>query len=498
MKTIKFKALSKKGFDSRIKTEDIKMSERWIGYFLGPAFVATLYAGVGGSYLNSFYTDVLGLSALAGGMFLTLMPLLSKIVDAVTNIFMGRIVDNTKTAQGKARPWILVSGPIMAVAAILLFAVPRSHMLITAVWVVCSYNLYFAISYTMYNLSNVVMIPLSTRDNKQRDKLAMAASLGINIVPGIILAVVFPSFLLPFMGVDQHKWIMVMSVLAVLAIVGTLLQYFFTRERVTEEEKEEKKDTTVSLKDQIKGCLSSKYWIMVMAVMIIYQIYNNFSTTSMLYYSNWVLGTYNDGYTLSLLNIIGQCLLGPGVLILWPLVGKIGKQKVYVAGSLLAVVGGVIGAMFARSLGLVLVALTIRSLGTLPITYLTLSILADSLDHVEWKAGFRCDGFSSSVYSIIITVALGISTGLFNLGLSITGYVPPAADGSWVAQSTAVQNFLIAGMFIIPAIGSVALFFIFLAFNLEKKLPQIKEEIKARHDAEQQAEAAIADSHEEE
>ena len=309
MKAIRLKAMSKPIFNSRVKSKDTTMSERWLGYCLGPALVATLYAGAGGAYLNQFYTDVLGLSTFAGGMFLTLMPVISKIVDAITNIFMGRVVDNTKSTQGKARPWILISGPIMAVAAILLFAVPHENMVVTAVWVVCSYNLYFAISYTMYNLSNVVMISISTRDSKQRDKLSMAVSIGINMVPGVILAVLFPSFLLPYMGVDQGKWIRVMSIIGVLALLGTILQYYFSRERVTEEQRtnekgpEETAVQSVPLMAQIKGCLSSKYWVLIMLVMIVYQFLNYFQTTSIVYYSNWVLGTYNDGTTLSLLNL---------------------------------------------------------------------------------------------------------------------------------------------------------------------------------------------------
>ncbi|MCD8067351.1 MAG: MFS transporter, partial [Lachnospiraceae bacterium] len=408
-------------------------------------------------------------------------PVLSKIIDAVTNIIMGQIVDHTATPHGKARPWVLISGPLLSLSAILLFAVPRSNMLVVTIWVLCSYNLYCSISYTMYNLSNVALIPLSTRDNKQRDKIAMASSIGINMIPGLILAVVFPSFLLPFMGVDQSKWILVMGCLAILAIPGTLLQYYFTRERVTEEKHEETRQTeTVSIKQSLKACLSSKYWIMIMLVFIIYQLYNNFSVTSMLYYSNWVLGTYNDGVTLSLLNVIGQALLGPGVIVLWPLVGKIGKQKVYIIGSFISVIGGTVGVIGARSMLMALIALTIRSIGTLPITYVTLSMMADALDHVEWKNGFRCDGASSSVYSIIFTVSAGVSTGLFNLGLSVTGYVAPAADGSWVAQSDAVQNYLILGMYGIPAIGAFILFFIFLKFDLEKYLPSIHKELEER------------------
>lgn len=354
MKKFYLKGMSQKAFQTRIRTDEVKGAERWIGYCLGPALVATLNAGVGGSYLNSFYTDVLGLNALAGGLFLTLMPVISKIVDAITNIIMGQIVDHTVTPHGKARPWVLIAGPIMAISAILLFAVPASNMLVVAVWVIFSYNLYSSISYTMYNLSSVALIPLSTRDNKQRDKIAMASSIGINMVPGLILAVVFPSVLLPYMGVDQSRWILVMGILGILAIPGTLLQYYFTRERITEEGAGNTAASgEISLGKGLKACLSSKYWVMIMLVMVIYQLYNNFAATSMLYYSNWVLGTYNDGTTLSILNIVGQALLGPGVLVLWPLVSKIGKQKVYVVGSAIAIVGGLVGAMGARSINVI-------------------------------------------------------------------------------------------------------------------------------------------------
>lgn len=483
MKTWKFEKLSKPAFNSRITSDEVKNKERWLGYFLGPALVATLYAAVGQSYLNSFYTDVLHMNAIAAGLFMTLMPVISKILDAVTNIIMGRFVDNTNSKQGKARPWILVSGPLMAITSLLLFLVPQTNTTIQAIWVTCTYNLFFCISYTMYNLSNVITLPLSTRDSKKRDTLAMAQSMGINMVPGVILSVVFPSFLLPYMGVDQGRWIIVMTVVSILAVIGTLLQYYFTKERITEEIKEAEKETKIiSLRDQIKGCTSSKYWVMAIIVIFCGQVANYVNVNSLLYYANWVVGTYNDGITLSLLNIIGQAMLGPGVLIMWPLVKKFGKQKVFIIGGVIAAIGGIFGVLMASNMAMALAALTIRSIGNLPSTYVTLSVLADALDHVEWKSGYRCDGFSSSVYSIIITVTAGLGIGILNLGLAATGYVPPAADGSWVAQSDAVKNFLTFGVFGASAIASVIQVILFSMFDLEKKLPSIHNEIKKRED----------------
>lgn len=481
MRTFKFNVLDKPAFDSTIKTDEINNKERWIGYFLGPALVATVNAAVGGSYLNSFYTDVLHMNAIGAGLFLTLMPIISKILDAITNIIMGRFVDNTRSCQGKARPWILISGPFMMISTILLFLVPNSNYATQAIWATCTYNLFFSVSYTMYNLSNIITVPISIRDSKARDTLAMAQSMGINMIPGVVLAVIYPSFVLPYMGVDQSRWIKVMFIISLFALVGTFIQYYFIRERVTEESAAAEAKQEISLKEQIKGCLSSKYWVMIMTIVLIQMICNNISVNSMLYYANWVVGTYNDGTTLTLLNIIGQALLGPGVIIMWPMVKKLGKQKVFIICGFFSIAGGLIGTLFAKDLTMALVALTVRSIGNLPFTYVLLSVLADALDHVEYKCGYRCDGFSSSIYSIITTVSAGLGLGILNLGLSLTGYVPPAADGTWVEQSQAVKTFLTYGTFGFMAIGIIAITVIFFFFNLEKKLPEIKKNLDEKN-----------------
>src|SRR5690554_5400449 len=53
--------------------------------------------------LTYFYTDKVGMAAAAAGTVL----LIARIVDAFSDIIMGRIVDKTKTKYGKARPWLL-------------------------------------------------------------------------------------------------------------------------------------------------------------------------------------------------------------------------------------------------------------------------------------------------------------------------------------------------------------------------------------------------------
>lgn len=468
-------------FASRIKSMNIQRSEKWLGYFAAPSIIMCMFYMCGQSYLNVFYTDVLKMSKIGGGLFLALLPIFSKVVDAITNIVMGQIIDRTRNRQGKARPWVLLSGPLLAVCGILLFAVPTSSITVQVIWVTISYNLYFCMAFTMYNISHTLMVPLSTRNGKQRDVLAMFTSMGTNMIPGVIVSMLFPMLILPVIGVDQGKWITVMSVISILALPAVILEYYFTRERVTEENFDNPDQKTISFGEQLKGCFKSKYWIVIMGVIIVYQLYNNFQVTSSLYYANWVLGSYNDGITYTIMNAVGQAPLGFGVILLWPLVRKIGKNNCMIVGSAFAIAGNVLCAFFPTNMGIVLAGLAIRSIGALPITYILMGILADALDHVEWVNGFRCDGFSSSVYSIILTVTVGISAGLFNLGLGAIDYVPPMADGTFVAQAASVQRYFTIGYFVVPAVGAFLVGFLCSFYKLDKELPQIQQDIIERH-----------------
>ena len=480
-----------KVFNSRIKSANVQKSERWLGYFLGPAGVMMMYFTISGTYLNVFYTDVLKISYLWGGLFLTVMPIVSKFFDAFSNIIMGRIIDSTRSRQGKARPWLLMSAPALAISGILLFIVPQASVTVQMWWIIISYNLFFGIACAMYSMSNMLMIPLSTRNTKQRDGLALMSNVGGNMLPGILISFLFPMLVLPWMGVSHGRWITVMSVLSLIAIPAALMQYYHTKERITEETMNlEVQTNETSLMQQLRGCLSSKYWIIFMIIYIIFQVYNVVQNTSLLYYCNWVLGTYNDGKTQAIVSAIGQAPLGIGIFLMWPLCKKFGKRNIMMVGFVLAVVGSAICLAAPTSMGVVLIGLMIKSIGTLP-TYVVMAMMAEALDHVEWKNGYRCDGLSASVISIIGTVSSGIGMGLFNRGLSLFGYVAPAADGSWVAQNSNVQNFFTFGYNGIPLISFVIIIVLLIFFKVEKEIPRIHSDITARHKADAEAQGLV-------
>lgn len=490
---------SSKFFDSKITSANTQKSEMWLGYFFGPCFVYMAYYAIAGTYLTQFYTDVLGI----GGIFLTLMPVFSKIVDAITNIVMGRIIDKTRTRQGKARPWILMSGIFMAVGGALLYMVPKASYQVQIVWIIVSYNLFFAFAFTIYNMSHTLMVPLSTRNTKQRDGLAMLTSTGTTMLPGLLTTIILPIMIRRFgVGEDsQSTWILMMSMLSILAIPATLLEYYFTKERVTEEnigDNGENRTEIVPFAKQLKACFTDRYWMIIMIFWAVFQLFNFLSTNSILYYCNWVLSNSVDsgtGYQV-MVNAIGQAPLGLGIFILWPLVRKFGKRWVMQVGFVIGAVGSLLVLLNPGNFGMVLVGLVIKSFGALP-TYVIAAQLAESLDHIEWVNGFRADGFSASVNSILITVTAGIGQSIILGGINSFGYIAPSSTAEVIQQPDAIRTFFAWCFVGIPMIGYLIGALLMSFYDVESQMPQISADITARHKAEAEARGEVYISPEE-
>ena len=247
---------------SLVKSPEVTKKEKWLGYLVGPAGALLLNA-VLATYLNVYYTDVLNLTPLWGGMFLTVFPIVSKIIDAITNIIMGQIIDRTKTKEGKARPWLLLSAILVPVTGILLFTVPEANDTVKALWVMISYNLFYSFAYTIFNMSHNLMVPLSTRNGTDRGGLSVFNRITTIMMSGILVALVFPMVIMPMIGVDKSKWITLMSILAIVALPLTLLEYFFTKERVTEEAAEAGEKEGLSFKEQLKIIVTDKYMLLI-------------------------------------------------------------------------------------------------------------------------------------------------------------------------------------------------------------------------------------------
>lgn len=472
-----------KAFQSRIRSEDVKPAEKWLGYLLGPAGALLLNA-VLATYLNVYYTDVLKLTHVWGGAFLVVFPIVSKIIDAVTNVCMGYIIDRTHTREGKARPWLLLSAPLLTVTGILLFTVPSGSETVQVIWVMVSYNLFYSFAYTIFNMSHGLMVPLSIRDTTQRGSLSVFNQISNIMMTGILVALVFPMVIMPIIGADQGKWIALMSLLSILALPLTLVEYYFTKERVTLETEAEEA-VAVPLKQQLKAIFTDRYMLLIYAYFLVYILGTSIKNLSLVYYCNYVLGTYNDGMTQTLISVIGGVPMGIGIFAVWPLAKKFGKRNLTLAGFILYAIGSAICWMFPTDMAVVLVGQFIKNIGGLPCSYVFMAMFADVLDHMEWKNNFRCDGIAMSVYNIISVAMVGICTGIFNGLLAKTGYVAPeVVNGVTVAaeQTAAVKNAITFGFVGLEVFTGIILAVLLIFLNVEKTIGREQQEIQARRE----------------
>ena len=477
------KALEKKFFDSRIKSAEVTKSEKWLGYLIGPAGALLLNA-VLATYLNVYYTDVLNLTGVWGGLFLMIFPIVSKVIDAITNVIMGYVIDRTKCKQGKARPWLLLSAPLVAITGILLFTVPTGNQTVQVIWIMISYNLFYSIAYTIYNMSHNLMVPLSTRNTTDRGGLSVFNQIATIMMSGILVALVFPMVIMPMLGVDGEKWIFTMALLSILSFPLILLEYYFTKERVTEETIEE--EQKISFKEQLKVIFTDKYMLIIFGYFLIYTVGTSFKNLGLVYYCNYVLGTYNDGITQMLVSVIGGIPMGIGIFAVWPLAKKFGKRNVTLAGFILYAIGGIICWLVPTNMVVVLIGQFIKNIGGLPCAYVFMALFADVLDHIEWKSKLRCDGIAMSVYNIIAVASVGVCTGLFNMMLASAGYVAPTlnAAGETIAatQSANVQGAITFAFVGLEVITAVVLVVILFFLNVEKDINKKQEEIQARRE----------------
>ena len=416
--------LDSKFFDSRITSPNVTAKEKWIGFLIGPTGALLVNAILGGGFLNIFYTDVIGIGNLWKGMFLAIFPVIAKILDAITNFIMGWIIERTHTKQGKARPYILLAAILLPISGILLYTVPNADQKIQAAWIMITYNLFFSIAYTIYNMSHSLMVPLSTRNTTQRGAVAVFNQVAAIMVTGIIAALLVPMLLLPMIGTSKAMWITAMSTVSILSMPLVLLEYYYTRERVTEElgAEEEKK---VPYAKTVKAVFTDKLTVLILLYFFLSTLSNTLKINSTIYYCNYVLGTYADGITQTLINVIGGIPMGIGIFAVWPLAKRIGKRNIVVLGCLIVSPGSAICCAFPTNMPGMLAGQFVKNLGSLPAAYVFMALFADVLDHLEWKNGFRCDGMAMSVYSTIGVVLGGVSLGLLNLIISSTGYVKP-------------------------------------------------------------------------
>ena len=445
-----------------IRTDEVKAPEMLIGYFIGP-FGAMLSSGIFTSFLQAYLGDVLGLHA----GFLSVLQLVSTALIVEANLIVGQLIERTRSLAGKARPWILLSALTLSIASVLMFVIPFKG---TAryVWIAIAYNLYYAVAYPIYNTANSTMIPVSTRDSGKRSALASmtnVAGLGVMGAGSMVFPILVAN-VLTYEPANQVRWLICMAAIAIFSALTMYLQFLFTRERVTEEligRESTEEEKTISMGQQLKAVTTEKWWWIVIAFYLSFQWAGAVKNGSMVYFCQNVLND-TTGTAQSLLAILGAIPMAIAAVFVVPIANKFSKRMLCCVGMAVGTLGGVIAGLGGSNLVIVGIGIALKCLGSAPACYLILAMLADVIDHVEYKTGIRTDGLTMSIYSSLMVAATPIGGAIIQ-ALNALMPINTASSVNYIWIETV-------------AYGICAVLVLF--FNVEKNLSQEQAAIAAR------------------
>lgn len=476
--------------DSRVKSPNVTIAEMIFGYFLGPFLVLAMTTVISTYYLTFYrtYDDIVSNAS----SFLVLLPLISVIPMALANIIVGVILGRMQTRQGKARPLLFTAAPLLLLSGLVMFLIPYLSLGFRLAWMAITYNIFAAVANPVYSNSHYLMVSLSTRNLDQRGKLSVISNIPAVAGNGLISSIVMPVVLSWINSaphvlngeevgqmIVQNRWQTIMVIFAVLAFIGCLLEYLFTRERITEEDISadlvtEPKETIPSAV-QLKSAAKDKFWWIVMVFYALYQMGVMFKggyVFNIFCHEFYTEGVQLLGYTVAadnvqaLVALVGGVPLAVGMLFAWPVANKMGKRNFMILGCILSVIGSVICLLGPGNILILLVGQVVKGFSSIPGAYIMMALFADVLDHLEARFGYRVDGVSMSVYSTILTVVNGLAVAFFNLFY----------DGGVFSRQAVCSFFFLAFEIIAHGI----LIFVLLALNVEKNIKEEQQLIADR------------------
>lgn len=411
------------------------------------------------SFLLSYYTD----TAMIGAAAIGTMFVICRLLDGVTDFAMGGIVDKTNTKLGKARPWLIVSAPLMCIGIILILNVPSGWSeAMKLVYAYLTYIFLNCIVYTIFGIAHTALLARITRDPKERNTTSVVSSICNNLV-GLVVGTMITWLQLNF------GWAMTGVILGVIAGVLILIPGLTVKETIGMTETGVKKENVLPLKQQLPAVLKNKYFYLALLVGTFTLLMNANAIGSQIYYCNVVM--HEPMFMMQLMSI-GQL---PGIIILFFMPwfsNKFSKRAFMSGGAIMLIIGFTILGLAGTNHTLILIGTILRSIGAGPMFAGLYALCADTCDYGEWKTGIRSEGLISASQSIGSKVGIGFGSAITGWILAAVGYNPTVMEQSEAVIAGIKFHFSWMGV-----IFSAILLLCVLAFDVEKYLPEIRKTI---------------------
>ena len=407
-------------------------------------------------YLLKFYTDVMGVSAAIVGS----MMMISRFVDAFTDVTMGQIVDRAPTkAKGKFAPFIrMVAGPV-ALASFLMYASWFKDMGMTfkVIWMFATYLLWGSVFYTGINIPYGSMASAITDSPRERAELSKWRTLGTQFVV-VLTSVVLPTFIYYTNDAGQSvlsgtNMMIAAGVFSVVAFIAFMVCYHMTTERVKFETKTEK----FSISALLKSFVTNKALIGLVLLSLVSLLGQmSFGNMQGYVYPNY----FNNVGAMSLNSLLNIVItLGCAVFVV-QISDKFGRKNVAIFSAMIQAASFILlYFLHTDNIWVWTVILQIGAIGTSIFSLITWAMLADVIDDAEVVTGERADGTVYSIYSFSRKCGQGFSSGIAGAMLAMVGYSAATAYDPHVVNSIYDVTCLVPGISYVVLVVVIIFFY---------------------------------------
>nr|WP_276925240.1 MFS transporter [Faecalibaculum rodentium] len=421
-----------------MKTNNVpgKVSRReYLGYF-SYGFGQCFSYGLLGSFILFFYTDILGISALAASTIF----LIARVWDAVNDPMVAGFMDTRRTKSGKFKGYLKFAPLFVVISTILCFFSPD----LAIQWKV----LYAAITYilwgTVYTVSDIPFWSVSaviTNDPQTRTSLVTAANLGVFAGIGMV------GSLVPLLvGLFGHESLADGYFMAVILIMIAGYAFMMFGATTIRERVEPSAGEKVTMKDVFRNLLVNRHLFKMLAIFFL-NLFMNIVNGIILYFFIYNMG--NEGL-MSIYGLMGT-FAALGFFLIPNLTKKFRKKDLLAGIIVLDIVVRIVFFMTGyENVPVLLVMLMLTQLFHASLGPVMSSMIAETIEYSEVKTGRRCEAITFSGQTFMGKLSAAIAGSLTGLILIAIGYVPEAA-----VQSPGTLNGLFMVVSLLPVAGGL-------------------------------------------
>ena len=401
-------------------------------------------------YLVFFLSDVLRPSPEAF-LWATSLILVVRLFDAVTDILMGAIVDNTRTRWGHYKPWIAGGVVASAVFTVLLF----TDLGLTGAGFVAGFVvIYFgwSLAWTANDIPYWSMLPALTVDQKQRERFGAVAKVFATIGLFTVVVSVLPvtKALAPGFGSVPAWTLYAIGVVAIM-LVGQVVTLIGVREPAIVVEQERTR-----LKELAQVVFRNDQLLWVAIAMVLFMTGYLTTTTFGTYYFKYVYGDENMYSPFGAVLVASQ-LLGYGI---FPLVSKrISRRNLYTIATGLILAGYLVFFLSPANIVFIAIAGLLLFIGDSFITLLMLVFLTDTIEYGQWKLGRRNGAVTFALQPFINKVGAALSTQIVAIAVYFAALDPLRPEAATPSALLIIR----IGMLVVPPVLIVVSYLIYRA-----------------------------------